>query len=47
MACAAEALGNQEAKFMAALSGDMTWRITGDDALELTGEGGRRVLARR
>ena len=46
-ACVAPALSNQEAKYTAALQGEMAWRITADGALELTREGGHRVLLRR
>jgi|GEM_PF-660460 len=46
-ACLAPALNNQETKFAAALQGDMAWRITADGALELTREGGHRILLRR
>ncbi|MGE6698889.1 META domain-containing protein [Hyphomonas sp. NPDC076900] len=46
-ACLAPALNNQETKFTAALQGEMAWRITADGALELTREGGHRVLLRR
>lgn len=46
-ACLAEALGNQERRFVDALQGDMNWRLTADGALELTREGGHRILLRR
>lgn len=46
-ACIAESLGNQEGKFIEALSGDMNWRQTPDGAIELTREFGHRVLLRR
>jgi len=46
-ACLAPALSMQEAKYTGALNGELTWSITGDGALELTGDGGRRVLLRR
>ena len=46
-ACVAPALNNQETKFTSALQGEMAWRITADGALELTREGGHRVLLRR
>lgn len=47
MACVNEALNQQDAKFTEALRGDMDWRLTEDGALELTREGGHRVLLRR
>ena len=46
-ACLAEALSNQEQKYTNALEGDLSWTITDDGALELTGAEGRRVLLRR
>ena len=46
-ACVAPALNAQEARFTSALQGEMSWRITADGALELTREGGHRVLLRR
>jgi len=46
-ACIGEALANQEQKYVAALTGEMDWQITGDGALELTGDEGRRVALRR
>lgn len=46
-ACVAPALNAQEAKFTKALQGEMTWRLTADGALELTREGGHRVLLRQ
>ena len=46
-ACTAPALNAQEARFTFALQGELTWRITADGALELTREGGHRVLLRR
>ncbi|ABI77897.1 putative lipoprotein [Hyphomonas neptunium ATCC 15444] len=46
-ACVAPALNNQESKFTTALQGEMAWRITADGALELTREGGHRILLRR
>lgn len=46
-ACIAPAVNAQEAKFTAAVQGEMQWRITADGALELTREGGHRVLLRR
>lgn len=46
-ACLAPALNNQETKFTGALQGEMAWRITADGALELTREGGHRILLRR
>lgn len=46
-ACVAPALNAQEARFTSALQGEMTWRLTADGALELTREGGHRVLLRR
>lgn len=46
-ACVAPALDNQERKFTAALQGEMAWRLTADGALELTREGGHRILLRR
>lgn len=46
-ACLAPALNDQETKFTAALQGEMTWRLTADGALELTREGGHRILLRR
>ena len=47
MACVNEALNHQDNKFTEALRGDMDWRLTEDGALELTREGGHRVLLRR
>nr|WP_290919988.1 META domain-containing protein [Hyphomonas sp. 34-62-18] len=46
-ACVAPALNAQETRFTAALQGEMAWRLTADGALELTREGGHRVLLRR
>lgn len=46
-ACVAPALNNQETKFTSALQGEMAWRLTADGALELTREGGHRILLRR
>lgn len=46
-ACIAPALAAQEARFAAALQGTLAWRITADGALELTREGGHRLLMRR
>lgn len=46
-ACLAPALNAQEAKFTKALQGEMAWRLTADGALELTREGGHRILLRR
>lgn len=46
-ACLAPALNAQEAKFTEALQGEMAWRLTADGALELTREGGHRILLRR
>lgn len=46
-ACLAPALNAQEARYTGALQGEMTWQILPDGALELTGEGGRRILLRR
>jgi len=46
-ACAAEALNQQASRFTEALRGEMGWRVTEDGALELTREGGHRVLLRR
>lgn len=46
-ACLAPALNDQEMKFTAALQGEMAWRLTADGALELTREGGHRILLRR
>lgn len=46
-ACLAPALNHQETKFTAALQGEMAWRIASDGALELTREGGHRILLRR
>ncbi|WP_291201846.1 META domain-containing protein [Hyphomonas sp.] len=46
-ACLAPALSIQESKYTGALNGELTWSITGDGALELTGDGGRRVSLRR
>jgi len=46
-ACLAEALSNQERKYTSALQGELSWTITDDGALELTGAEGRRVLLRR
>lgn len=46
-ACLAEALSNQERKYTSALDGELSWTITDDGALELTGAEGRRVLLRR
>lgn len=46
-ACLAPALNAQETRFTTALQGEMTWRLTADGALELTSEGGHRVLLRR
>jgi putative lipoprotein len=46
-ACLAPALSMQEAKYTGALNGELSWAITGDGALELTGDVGRRVLLRR
>lgn len=46
-ACLAEAVSQQERKYMNALEGDLTWTLTDDGALELTGTEGRRVLLRK
>ncbi len=46
-ACLAEALSRQEQKYTDALDGELSWTITDDGALELTGAEGRRVLLRR
>lgn len=46
-ACLGEALNAQETRYTSALTGPLTWEILADGALELTGEGGRRVLLRR
>ncbi|MFN3608336.1 MAG: META domain-containing protein [Hyphomonas sp.] len=46
-ACVAPALNNQETRFTSALQGEMAWRLTADGALELTREGGHRILLRR
>lgn len=46
-ACIGEALNAQETRYAAALTGRMTWEIRADGALELTGDGGRRLLLRR
>ncbi|MFN7056721.1 META domain-containing protein [Hyphomonas sp.] len=46
-ACTIEALSHQERTFTTALQGEMAWRITADGALELTREGGHRILLRR
>ena len=46
-ACLAEALSRQEQKYTSALDGELSWTITDDGALELTGAEGRRVLLRR
>ncbi len=46
-ACLAKAVSQQERKYMNALSGDLTWTITDDGALELTGAEGRRLLLRK
>lgn len=46
-ACVAPALSAQESRYTTALNGELTWSITGDGALELVGDGGRRVLLRR
>lgn len=46
-ACVAPVLNAQETRFTSALQGEMAWRITADGALELTREGGHRVLLRR
>src|SRR5690606_14933562 len=46
-ACVAPALADQETRYTAALQGEMAWRLTADGALELTREGGHRLLLRR
>lgn len=46
-ACVAPALNAQEARFTSALQGEMAWRLTADGALELTRDGGHRILLRR
>jgi len=46
-ACLAEALSRQEQKYTDALDGELSWTITDDGALELSGAEGRRVLLRR
>ena len=46
-ACVAPALNAQEAKFSKTLQGEMAWRLTADGALELTREGGHRILLRQ
>lgn len=46
-ACAAPAMAQQEQRYMAALSGERTWKLTTTGALELTGPAGQRLLLRR
>lgn len=46
-ACIAPAPSEQESRFVQILQGDVTWRLTPDGALELTREGGHRLLLRR
>jgi putative lipoprotein len=46
-ACLGEALNAQETRYTQALTGTLHWAILADGALELTGEGGKRVLLRR
>ena len=46
-ACLGEALNAQETRYTQALTGKLSWTILADGALELTGEGGKRVLLRR
>lgn len=46
-ACLGEALNAQENRYTQALTGKLSWAILADGALELTGDGGKRVLARR
>lgn len=46
-ACLSDSLGEQEARFVEALRGDMQWRETPDGAIELTREFGHRILLRR
>lgn len=46
-ACLGKALNAQETRYTSALTGKLSWAILADGALELTGEGGKRVLLRR
>ncbi len=46
-ACLSDSLGEQEARFVEALRGDMQWRETPDGAIELSREFGHRILLRR
>lgn len=45
--CRGESLQDQVLKLTVALGEEMAWRLTADGALELTREGGHRVLLRR
>lgn len=46
-ACIGEALNAQETRYASALTGKLSWAVLADGALELTSDGGKRVLLRR